>query len=107
MAKKKAAIGDLIKSDMSRRIIGEEVEMAAETVMPAETPPEVMVPPSGDSVPALPVTGGTASLDCFIAALAQSAGITGESDLRNLHGFLQDQAMRYIRGFNAGRRFHG
>ena len=104
MAKKKTAIGDLIKNDMSRRAIGEESE-----------PFEVEKPFEEDQ-PEKPVSAKENTDSCckagvcftdFIAKQAQAAGLTEEADLHNFYDFLSNQAMRYIRGFNAGRRFYG
>jgi len=127
MAKKKTAIGDLIKSDMSRRSISEGTNGEAqgdeppnsETVYtkpvhdagpdngPAQKKPEApsaALPlfPDQDTLPE-----GSADLAAFLSREASSAGLTDEADLRKFYDFLQTQAMRYIRGFNAGRRFHG
>lgn len=132
MAKKKTAIGDLIKSDMSRRSIGEETEVfeKPELIQTAEPvggerpdknsaeekpfnarPPEDRPPAvkAASPLPAAPrpVAEGSAAFTEFIAGQARSAGLTGESDLRKFYDFMQGQATRYIRGFNAGRRFYG
>ena len=61
---------------------------------------ETMPSPTGENE-------GFTGLMTDIAALAQSAGLTGESDLCNLYAFLHNQAIRYIKGFDAARRFHG
>ena len=129
MARKKMNIGDLIKSDMSRRVIGEEpqptekeelfsVELAKEkkpseskppatkSTTPVEKPPTLANP----VVPALPkptVPKANTDLMAIISEQAQSAGLIDVNDLRNFYDFLQSQALRYIRGFDAGRRFHG
>ena len=114
MAKKKAAIGDLIKSDMSRRSIGEEPAASKETGLFLDEEP---VKKPSEKKPAAPSTaavhgthavseGGTAFM-AFIAEQAKAAELTDKTDLVNFYDFLQSQAMRYIRGFNAGRRFHG
>ena len=117
MAKKKTAIGDLIKSDMSRRTIGEETELFSgePDKKPSEKKPPVAPPPAvATPVPAAPVTAratavprGIADLTAAIAERANSAGLTDEADLRTFYDFLQNQALRYIRGFDAGRRFRG
>jgi len=127
MAKKKTAIGDLIKSDMSRRSISEGTNGEAqggeppnsETVYtklvhdegsdahPVEKKPETIsaaLPLFADQ-DAIPDAG--ADLTAFLFREARSAGLTDEADLRKFYDFLQGQAARYIRGFNAGRRFHG
>ena len=120
MAKKKTAIGDLIKSDMSRRAIGDETKKTKEAELfsgpapekkppekkpPAEKPPVKADAAAPAEVPAFP--GGGAGFSAFIAAQTRSVGLTNEADLATFYAFLQDQAMRYIRGFDAGRRFHG
>ena len=133
MAKKKAAISELIKSDMTRRSIGEEplqgddAWLGPELQPPAqggedsggtpsvETPHEQKSPsvPVTDQVnppakaAALPSPAAITGLLTAITAQAEAAGLTGEQDRRNFHDFLQAQAARYIRGFNAGRRFRG
>lgn len=143
MAKKKAAISELIKSDMSRRAIGEEPRTvepeaaepnaveevkpsppapeAAGEVKPASTTPEaaeeVKQPPAEPEkqppekkAPALKptaVSNESAGFEAFIAGQAQAVGLTDEADLRNFYEHLKVQAMRYLRGFDAGRRFHG
>jgi len=131
MAKKKTAIGDLIKSDMSRRVIGEgtsgegtEISEKAISVStePANADPVHNEGPAKSSAEKRPLAA-SAALPLFadqdtlpkrsagfaelIAGQARSAGLTDEADLRGFYDFLQSQAMRYIRGFNAGRRFHG
>ena len=126
MAKKKAVISDLIKSDMSRRAIGEEHTITegselftgGETVQPSENTPreESTALASADKTApaaAFPILQenqksreSVAFMD-FIAAHTQSVGLTSESDMRNFYAFLQGQAMRYLRGFDAGHRFHG
>jgi len=140
MAKKKAAIGDLIKSDMSRRSIGEEPAASKETGLfldeepvkkPSEkkpaapstaapaaaAPPAPKAAPESAPAPKAPPTAaahgthaiseGGAAFMAFIAEQAKAAELTDKTDLVNFYDFLQSQAMRYIRGFNAGRRFHG
>jgi hypothetical protein len=133
MAKKKAAISELIKTDMTRRSIGEEPAegdtawLGPELQPPAqsgavsggspsnETPDEQKAPsaPAPDRVDppakaaALPSPTAISGLLKAITAQAEAAGLTGEQDLLNFHDFLLTQATRYIRGFNAGRRFHG
>ena len=117
MAKKKAAIGDLIKSDMSRRAIGEESENTEEELFSAKAPEKKLPekkPPAAPAVAATPapagassVSGGFAGFAAFIDAKTSSVGLAEEADMRTFYAFLQDQAMRYIRGFDAGRRFHG
>jgi len=129
MARKKTAIGELIKSDMSRRTIGEEHEIITEpAASPTASKPSTAGKPLAESKPAAahketpkaapPAPEGSASKGCgsspaapafmaAIAAQAQSAGLTDESDLGNLYAFLQSQALRYIKGFDAARRFHG
>ena len=115
MAKKKAAIGDLIKSDMSRRAIGEEPKTVTKpkplpgepkkttekkpAAVKAETPVATAAPVT------IPV--GDAGFAAFISTQTQSVGLTNETDLLRFYDFLQGQALRYIRGFDAGRRFHG
>jgi hypothetical protein len=109
MSKKKTAIGDLIKSDMSRRTIGEGAKTAEKpkqvpaqsTEKPAEKRP-LAVQPAQAAAPE-----GNADLMVFIEKEAQSIGLTEEADLIKLYDFLQGQTMRYIRGFDAGQRFHG
>ena len=136
MAKKKAAISELIKSDMTRRSIGEEppegddawlgpelqpppLESALPCEPSIETPagetPHERAPaaPAMDQVdpPAkaagLPSSAAITGLLTAITAQAEAAGLSGEQDLLNFHDFLLAQTTRYIRGFNAGRRFHG
>jgi hypothetical protein len=107
MAKKKAAIGDLIKSDMSRRAIGEEPKTVEKPKrIPAQNPTET---PAEKKQPAQQVTAlqGSAGLMAFIEKEAQSVGLTEDADLFILYDFIQGQTMRFIRGFDAGRRFHG
>jgi hypothetical protein len=108
MAKKKASIGDLIKSDMSRRVIGEEPPALKVKPVPVAAPataPAATNAARSATEPAVPK--GSADLVTFIAAQTKSFGLTDETDLRNFYDFLQGQALRYIRGFDAGRRFHG
>ena len=132
MAKKKISIGELIKGDMSRRSIGDSatedaswdsppeesskhVEEAVEKAKPV--PVKKSVAQTDEKKPpvartALPVAAdatpnGNAEFEAFIRGQVVSVGLTGEADLRNFYSFLQSQAMRYIRGFDAGRRFHG
>ena len=102
MAKKKTAIGELIKSDMSRRSIGEEPVMthSGELQALANAEPSLFESPAN-------VHDESDVLAAFIAGQAKSAGLTDETDLRKFYDFLRGQAMRYIRGFGAGRRFHG
>jgi len=132
MAKKKAAIGDLIKSDMSRRAIKEGPKTTKEAELfsgegsvkkPSEKKPQaekaappvseavsipVVVPASGAPVaPVAVAPEGSAGFMAFIAEQARPAGLTDEADLYNFYAFLQSQAMRYLRGIDAGRRFHG
>ena len=138
MAKKKAAISELIKSDMTRRSIGEEPPEGDDAWLGPElqppAPPESAPPcepsietPAGETpheqkAPAAPATdqveppakaAGLPSLSAItglltaITAQAEAAGLSGEQDLLNFHDFLLAQTTRYIRGFNAGRRFHG
>jgi len=102
MAKKKASIGDLIKSDMSRRAIGEEPKIAEKA---SEVPPPENKTKTPASRPAIPK--GSADLMIFIMGEAKSAGLTEENDLCTFYAFLPSQSMRYIKGFDAGRRFHG
>jgi len=112
MAKKKIAIGEMIKNDMSRRAIQKEPETAARVeVFSGEEP--VKKPPAAKAVSAPvdadveTVPGENAGLAAFFARQAQSAGLTDPADLRNYYDFLQSQAVRYTRGFDAGKRFHG
>ena len=116
MAKKKAAIGELIKSDMSRRVIRDAAE--EQSFDEDQKPPvkkSVAPPPAAIPRPTTPASQpntlskseGSAGLTAFIADQAKSVGLTDESDLRTFYAFLQSQAIRYIRGFDAGRRFHG
>ena len=146
MSKKKASIGELIKSDMSRRVIGEEAKPPEKAeLFPAEKtakkppeikpaavkeppaakdhvavnkpqavkePVEVKEPPaenksSAVKEPASRPTKGSAGLMVFIDDQAKSFGLTEEADLCNYYDFLRNQAARYTRGFDAGRRFHG
>jgi hypothetical protein len=147
MARKKAAIGELIKSDMSRRNIGENavfLEFADEPVLegqPAEAVPPVEKPAeetaggageeqaSGQNAaakkpekarPALKpepksaaktgesgkVSAESAALSDYIAAEVESGGSMDERERRNFYDFMLAQAARYMRGFNAGKRFH-
>ena len=113
MAKKRAAIGELIKSDMSRRTIGEE-SIIAEEAKPVSTGPvkkpvekEPTLPFEKPVKPEQPSDSQAANFEAFIAAQIQSFGLTDEAVLQNFYEFLKSQAMRYIRGFDAGRRFHG
>ncbi|MCL2472269.1 MAG: hypothetical protein FWF26_01205 [Treponema sp.] len=112
MAKKKTTIGDLIKSDMSQRSIGEEPGTAAEANrLPAEG--NEKKPSGSDSESTLRrkytdgFSNGDAAFMSIITAEAKSAGIIDETDMHSFHDFMLSQAMRYIKGFNAGRRFHG
>jgi hypothetical protein len=140
MAKKRAGISDLIKSDMSRRAIGEETKTArnakavtaekkplekkmtekkappkiamAETVAPGPAVEKPVVQKPAVQKTAIPAPAakagdsGAAFLAC-IEEQARGVGLTDAADLHNLYAFLQGQAARYIRGFDAGRRFHG
>jgi hypothetical protein len=128
MAKKKAAISDLIKSDMSRRTIGEEPKTTKETELflderPVKKPSEKKpveaktAPPAPKAAPVSEAVAASAdksaipeesaNLMAFIAEQAKSVELTDKTDLHNFYAFLQNQAMRYIRGIDAGRRFHG
>jgi hypothetical protein len=133
MAKKKLAIGDLIKGDMSRRAIGEapktgekpahaetEVKKPSEKKPPVPKKIEAAVnpPPAVKKQPGAPepgvtaqrqpeVPGGSAGLMAAIAVQASSVGLIEHDDLIVFYDFLERQAIRYIRGFDAGRRFHG
>ena len=123
MAKKKAAIGDLIKSDMSKRTIKEDPKTTEETRLfsseeSAKKPEtEEITPPVSEAVylpavmpafvaaPSAP--DGSAELMALISEQTRSAGLTDKTDLYNFYAFMQDQAIRYIMGFDAGRRFRG
>jgi hypothetical protein len=108
--KKKAAIGDLIKSDMSRRAIGEEPKPVLAEGVPASNVPAGNAPAGKAPVTsaARPVVSeGIAGFAAFIDGQARSVGLTDETDLATFYDFLQGQAARYFRGFDAGRRFHG
>jgi len=132
MSKRKTAIGDLIKSDMSRRSISEGIdgEMPISETQNDQAPNSAAINanPVPDEVPgnisagekqtaaraapslfteheALPE--GSAGFAAFLSREARSAGITDKEDMRKFHDFLQSQAARYIRGYNAGRRFYG
>ena len=141
MAKKKSAIGDLIKGDMSRRAIVEapKIEEKAEPAhaespdkkpaakKPLETkpqPPKESVPrppaaqapviqPSAASEPGVKArqqpefTNESAGLMAVITGKARSVGLTSREDLMVFYNFLESQATRYLRGFDAGKRFHG
>ena len=116
MAKKKTAIGDLIKSDMSRRSIGEEPKIIKKaktfpTEAPVKKPEEKKEPAAKPASPLFadtaPVLKGSAVFSAFINEQMKSVGLIDEAALNNFYKFLQSQAMRYIRGFDAGRRFHG
>ncbi|MDR0448309.1 MAG: hypothetical protein LBH07_06535 [Treponema sp.] len=118
MAKKKANIGDLIKSDMSRRTIGEETETADTPPLwsedekkpptaAAEKKPQAAKAAKPNIPDSVPTIKGITGLADFIAKQAQSAGLTEVTDLQNYYDYLQNQALRYVRGFNAGRRFYG
>jgi hypothetical protein len=125
MARKKAAIGELIKSDMSRRNIGENavpLEFADEPVreeqasgqsMAAEEKPEKARPVPEPAPKPAAKTGEhkkasleSVSLFDYIAAEVESAGSMDEQERRNFYDFMLAQAARYVRGFNAGKRFH-
>ena len=114
MAKKRAAISDLIKGDMSRRAIGRE-SAAAENrggqmrggaeLFPGERPekkPAEKAPRAAGAAP--PDVSGFMA---FLAEQTQTASLTDPDDLGRLYDFLQNQAARYIKGFCAGRRFYG
>jgi len=139
MAKKKLAIGDLIKGDMSRRAIGEapkigekarpEIKEKAKPAHvespgkkpPAKKPSETKTQVPKESVPRPPaapepgvkarqepeLTNESADLMAVIDGKARSVGLTSHEDLTVFYDFLESQAARYIRGFDAGRRFHG
>jgi hypothetical protein len=133
MARKKAGIGELIKSDMSRRTIGENVaplefpdgpdrkepqaarpgaegvagERASGQGPAAGTAPEANRPASRPGRP--PKTGESgksAPLFEYIAAEVEPEGIMDDQERQNFYDFMLGQAMRYMRGFNAGKRFH-
>jgi hypothetical protein len=148
MARKKAAIGELIKSDMSRRNIGENavsLEFAdepvwegqqAEAAPPAEKPaeeaagcvreerssgqsigaekkPEKARPaPEPEPKPAAKTgehrktSPESVSFFDYIAAEVESGGSMDEQERRNFYDFMLAQAARYVRGFNAGKRFY-
>ncbi|MCL2128296.1 MAG: hypothetical protein FWH38_08575 [Treponema sp.] len=115
MAKKKSAISDLIKSDMSRRAIGEETEILEEAepapaVTPVKPSEEKPAPPKQSAAPKKErpaVLEGGGDLDAFILAQTQSVELTNEEDMSRFYDFLKCQITRYIRGYDAGRRFHG
>jgi len=116
MAKKKTAIGDLIKSDMSRRSIGDEpiIIKKAEpfpTEAPVKKPEEKKESATKPALPLFadtaPVLKGSAGFSAFINEQIKSVGLTDEAALNNFYEFLQSQVIRYIRGYDAGRRFHG
>ena len=107
---------------MSRRAIGEEPEVVVKP-KPAlveelvKKPPEEPVKKTSENTP-VPVketppalkgasSPGINNLLALITAQAQSAGLTDEPALGNFCDFMQGQAARYIRGFDAARRFHG
>jgi hypothetical protein len=140
MANKKAVIGELIKSDMSRRNIGENAvslefpdepvqeerqaagpdagkaaegnigERAAGQDAAAGKTPEKAPPAAKPALkPRLPPKTGESGkivplLD-YIAAEVEPAGMD-ERERQNFYDFMLAQAMRYVRGFNAGKRFH-
>jgi hypothetical protein len=132
MARRKAAISEMIKSDMSRRNIGEAPkEGEAGAAQPGEeqrfeggpeekaqgagavaaSGPEERAPeqPAGKA-PEQPLrageAGGNAALLDYIAAEVEPGGSMDEGDRENFYDFMLGQAARYIRGFKAGRRFH-
>jgi hypothetical protein len=120
MARKKAGIGELIQNDMSRRNIGanvvplefpdepareEEVASGAEKVAgiaSAEKAPEKIRPVSK----ARKLPGKIAPLLDYIALEVESEGGMDEQEQQNFYDFMLSQATRYVRGFNAGKRFH-
>ena len=137
MARKKSGIGELIKSDMSRRNIGEnaaplefpdepalEEQQAAKPVAEesaggiagerasgqgpaAEKAPEATPPASRPRrLPKTGESGKIAPLLDYIAAEVESEGSMDEQEQQNFYDFMLGQAMRYMRGFNAGKRFH-
>jgi hypothetical protein len=108
MARKKAGIGDLIKSDMSRRNIGESPTSEELTTEPAYKAPEPAAPaqePAAKTGKRPKAAGGALLLD-YIAAEVESSELMDEAGRRNFYDFMLGQAARYIRGFKAGRRFH-
>jgi hypothetical protein len=131
MASKRSAISDLIKSDMSRRSLGDEEAVNQGSLWekgearpeakppkksgaaPRESEPkaapqvERKLPPAPKPPAEKPAGPGAAALIDFISAQAGAMGLTGEADRQKLYDFLQGQAERYLRGFNAARRFYG
>jgi hypothetical protein len=137
MARKKAAIGDLIKSDMTRRNIGENTVALDFPDEPAQEERQTAGPEAGKpaggvkeervsgqeasagkasekaqsaSKPKLALrtgaSGKIAPLLDYIAAEVEPGGTMDEQDRQNFYDFMLAQAMRYMRGFDAGKRFH-
>ena len=112
-SKKKQAISDLIKSDMAQRTIGELSQT------PEEVPNEIVVEKTMGRKPlaAKPIvysndreTAFSAGINNFInfaTEKTESAGLKDEDDIQKFYDFLQNQTLRYIRGFDAARRFYG
>jgi len=114
MPRKKAAIEDLIKGDMSRRAIGEaRPQEAGEGLFPPPAAPASdAAQAQGLAKPARPAPSraareGSAALAAFVDALAKSEGIADGAELEGLLDFLKGQAARYVTGLKAGRRFRG
>jgi hypothetical protein len=141
MAHKKAVIGELIKSDMSRRNIGEnavplefpdepvqeerqaakpEPEKSAEGITekrasgqdatagkaPEKAQPASKPVPKPKLPPKIGESGKIAPLLDYIAEKVESGGTMDEQDQQNFYDFMLAQALRYMRGFDAGKRFH-
>jgi hypothetical protein len=137
MAKKRSAISDIIKTDMSRRTINGENEETKETAdksggqdllwekenaqvqqtpdekpakkrNPAQKALDEEPPAEPVKVPAVKQSAGPegAAFMAFINAQAEALGVTGSVDRQKLYDFLRDEAMRYLRGYNAARRFY-
>lgn len=109
MANKKAAIGALIKSDMSRRVIGEEL-IPALVETQGEAPAEEAAPKRAAAEKPSRKIGAdpeSAALVEFLILQAEREGMINEEDRRNFYAFLRSQALRYLSGFSAGRRFRG
>jgi hypothetical protein len=137
MARKKSGIGELIKSDMSRRNIGENAaplefpdepaleeqwaakpeseESAGGAAEKRETgqgaaagkAPEAIRPVARPRrMPKTGESGKIAPLLDYIAAEVESEGSMDGQERQNFYDFMLGQAMRYMRGFNAGKRFH-
>jgi hypothetical protein len=120
MSKKKTAIGDLIQSDMQRRAIGDtpgdisdKVESGnggtlfeMEPMQSKESTSFANTSASSRTLVARAAGTGSTSFAAFIDKQASLFGLTDEKDFHRLYDFLQGQAIRYIRGFHAGRRFY-